>query len=214
MITVLIVEDHPAVAEGLRHVLRDATFDVVGIARDIDEALDLAARHRPQVVLSDVMFGSKPLGLDLGRDLVRIGAENPALLYLSSFDDDWLYEAALKRGAAGYVLKSAEPSEIAAAIRLVAAGGTSFPAQAVRRAAALPRPPTQRERQIIELVSRAAGNGEIAQRLGLSEKTIEVTSLACMRGTRRLVGWNWSCMRSAAAGSRNLRHGTRTRIHR
>ena len=92
---------------------------------------------------------------------------------VSGFDQPSLIRAAFERGAAGYVVKTADLDEILAAIRIVAAGGTAFSATAVRSVRSAPRRPSDRELQVIGRVSAGASNAEAAGVLDLSEKTIE-----------------------------------------
>jgi len=92
---------------------------------------------------------------------------------LSGFDQPSLIRAAFERGAAGYLVKTADIDEILAAIRVVAAGGTAFSATAIRSVRSATRRPSDREIQVIGLISAGASNAEAAAILDLSEKTIE-----------------------------------------
>jgi DNA-binding NarL/FixJ family response regulator len=97
----------------------------------------------------------------------------PAVLLLSGFAQPSLVRAAVDRGAAGYLDKGADLSEILAAIRTVGGGGTAFSAAALRTSRTAPRRPSDREIEVIELVMAGATNAELATALDLSEKTIE-----------------------------------------
>jgi two-component system response regulator DesR len=157
----------------------DATSDLrlVGTAGTFDDAVALIDAERIDVLVSDIQLAGAAEGLRL---LVLLDdrpadtdARRPAVIFLSGFDHPSLIRAAFERGAAGYLVKTVEMSEILAAIRTVAAGGTAFSAAAVRSVRSAPRRPSDREIQVIGLVSAGASNGEAASLLGLSEKTIE-----------------------------------------
>jgi DNA-binding NarL/FixJ family response regulator len=100
------------------------------------------------------------------------------VVFLTSFDAPYFIARAVGAGAAGYVLKSSELSEVVAAVRAAAAGGTFFPAPMLK-AATSHRAPAPREREVIHAVASGAANSEIGVRVGVSEKTVE-TYLARM----------------------------------
>lgn len=170
MIRLAIVEDHPAIAEGLTALLRgEPDVAVVGIAPDCDAADRLIKTLSPDVVLCDIRLGGAMDGLDI---LAR-HTPGPAFIMLSAYSYPSYYSAAVERGAKGYLSKMATIAEILKAVRTVAAGGTAYP-DAVRRAARTAlRPPTQRESQILALVAEGKANAEIAERLLLRPKTVE-----------------------------------------
>jgi DNA-binding NarL/FixJ family response regulator len=156
--------------------LRD-TPDLVlaGAARDVRAGLTLAALV--DVLLCDLQLGGEIGGLDVVRavhDPARPAfATPPAVIVLTSFEHASLIRASIDAGAVGFLHKSAEMDVIVAAIRTVAAGGSVFSADAIRRARSAPRRPSDRELQVIDLVVAGASNGEIAARLSISEKTVE-----------------------------------------
>ncbi|MGZ6266542.1 MAG: response regulator [Candidatus Limnocylindrales bacterium] len=170
MIRLAIVEDHPAIAEGLTALLRvESDLTVVGTAKDGVAADRLIATQSPDVVLCDIRLAGTGDGLEL---LARHPA-GPAFIMLSAYSYPSYYVAAVEHGAKGYLSKMATVEQIAGAVRTVAAGGTAFPS-AVRRAVRTAlRPPTPREAQILALVAEGLGNAEIAERLSLRLKTIE-----------------------------------------
>ncbi len=172
MTTVLVVDDHPVVADGLVAGLERAGITVVGRASDLDGAVARATALRPDVILCDVMLGESPAGLDLPDRLQGTAAAAGAVVFLSSFDLPYFQARAVKAGAAGYLNKSAEPDAIVAAVRAAAQGMTTFSAAALR-AAREHRPPSRRELQIIRMVETGASNGEIGSRLDISDKTVE-----------------------------------------
>jgi DNA-binding NarL/FixJ family response regulator len=171
---VVVVDDHAIVADGL--VLRlgaEPDIEIVGMATQMNEALVLIGRLQPDVVLCDVMLGDAPTGLEVARRLRASLDAPPPVLLLSSYGARYFQRTALANGAAGYVLKSATTSEVCAALRAVAKGGTAFAASIVHPDPATPRAPSERERQVIIEVSRGGGNDDIGQCLGITSKTIE-----------------------------------------
>ena len=181
-IAVGIVDDHPAIVASVAAAVGAADDMVVaGTASTLSGAVALLEPGCGpiDVLLCDIQLADATDGLRL---LSMIGADErarpgglagPAVVILSGFDQPSLIRAAFERGAAGYLSKSASLDEILATIRVVAAGGTSFSASAVRSVRSAPRRPSDRELQVIGLVSAGASNAEAAAVLGLSEKTIE-----------------------------------------
>ncbi|WP_197087845.1 response regulator transcription factor [Micromonospora sp. HK10] len=184
MIRVIVVDDHPVFRAGLTGVLDDAPdIEVVAEAQYGADALDLAVRLRPDVVLMDLHM---PVvnGVEATRRLVAAAPE-VAVLVLTMFDDDESVIAALGAGARGYVVKGADGDRIVGAIRAVAAGeavfGSDIAAGVLRVLAAhrrgdRPSRPfpilTDREREVLDLIAAGLGNREIARRLTLSDKTV------------------------------------------
>lgn len=182
-VRVLVVDDHAHFRAGLRALLATADeIEVCGEAASGEEALTALARHQPDVVLLDLAMPGMG-GIAATR---RILETNPhvRVLVLSMADDDDSVFAALRAGARGYVLKGARRVEIIRAVRVVADGEAIFgPAIATRLMgyfAAVDREPpaatipglTQREHEILALVAQHLTNPQIAQRLGLSQKTV------------------------------------------
>jgi DNA-binding NarL/FixJ family response regulator len=124
----------------------------------------------PDVVISDVQLAGEAEGLRL---LEAVEPGGPAVLLLSSFDQPPLIRTAFERGAAGYLLKTSEVSEILDAIRTVAGGGTAFSASMLRTIRSAPRRPSDREIEVLTLVCGGASNDEVGARLGVTEKTVE-----------------------------------------
>jgi DNA-binding NarL/FixJ family response regulator len=183
-IRVLIVDDHPLFRDGIRALL-DALPDAeaVGEASDGRIAVELAATLTPDVVLMDLHLPVMN-GIEATR---RIVAAQPsvAVLILSMSDDDESVFAAMRAGARGYVLKGADHEEIHRAIVAAAAGEAIFGPEVARRLMALFTAPrtrgpgsdafpelTERELEILELIARGTSNPVIAERLGLSLKTV------------------------------------------
>lgn len=149
-----------------------------GRYEDAVELLDVPRGGGPpiDVLLCDIQLAGAAEGLRLLTKLADRpdGMDRrPAVVILSGFDQPSLIRAAFERGAAGYVVKTADMTEIMAAIRTVAVGGTAYSAAAVRSVRSGPRRPSDREIQVIGLVSAGASNAEAAAMLDLSEKTVE-----------------------------------------
>ena len=178
MIDVLLVDDHALLREGLR-TLVDAAPDlrVVGCAGDGQTALELVGAAEPQVVVMDL---SMPI-MDGVTATRRIMAEHPGVqvLVLTSFSDGERVLDALDAGAAGYILKDAEPTELIAAIRSVADGRSPLDPRVARTLLTARRAPTptvdltEREREVLALVGLGLANKQIARRLDIREGTVK-----------------------------------------
>jgi DNA-binding NarL/FixJ family response regulator len=179
VIRVLVVDDHAFVRQGLRAFLdlQDG-IDVVGEAGDGQEAVAAAERLRPDVVLLDLVM-PRVDGVAALRELRERLPATRAIVLTSFLDDDKLMPA-LRAGAAGYLLKSSAPAEVARAVRAAHAGEALLdPVAAARLIEALERDEepldrlTPREREVLLLLGRGYPNKQIARELRLSEKTIK-----------------------------------------
>jgi NarL family two-component system response regulator LiaR len=176
---VLVVDDHAVVREGLRAFLElQDGIEVAGEAADGREALELAERLRPDVVLMDLVMPELD-GLAAMR-VLRDRLPAARVIVLTSFLDEGKVLPALRAGAAGYLLKNAAPQEVARAVRVAHAGEALLdPVVAARLVESLAgeQEPldrlTPREREVLELLGRGFPNKRIAQELGLSEKTVK-----------------------------------------
>jgi DNA-binding NarL/FixJ family response regulator len=180
---VLIADDHPIFRHGILALLA-ATPDLVAVGEACtgDEAMELAASLKPDLILMDVQMPVRN-GIDATRQIL---AANPEIrvLMVTMFEDDASIFTAMRAGARGYLLKDAEKSDILRAVRAVGNGEAIFgPAIATRLIdyfnAPLPTPApgefpelTDREREILELIAQGHRNQEIARRLVLSHSTI------------------------------------------
>lgn len=185
-IRLVIADDHPVYRDGLARLLSEiGGFDVVGVAADGVEAVELAASLAPDVVVMDIRMPNLD-GIEATR---RITAASPStgVVVLSMFEDDELVFAAVRAGARGYLLKDADDDEIAAVLRGIARGEAIFgPTTARRLLDMLGRAPeqseqtasnpfpqlTQREQEVLELLARGKRNATIADELFLSERTV------------------------------------------
>lgn len=175
-ITVLLADDHSLVRRGFRRMLEDDPgIAVVGEAQDGDEAVQLARRHRPQVIVMDcAMPGTN--GIAATKQILQ-EAPDVAVLMLSMHAEDTLVRQAMAAGARGYVLKNALDLDLAAAVRRVALGETLID-PGVSPAAALKgernRALSERELDVLRLICEGLSNREIATRLTLSVNTVAV----------------------------------------
>jgi DNA-binding NarL/FixJ family response regulator len=170
VIRLAIVEDHPAVADGLATLIQGSPdVKVVGTAPDVAKAAALIAGETPDVVLCDVRLAHD----DDGFELVREFSPRPAFIMLTAVSYPSYHARAVDLGAMGYLSKMASVDEILDAIRAVAAGGTAYPSDARRSAKEALRLPTPRELEILGLVAEGLSNVEIADALSLRVKTVE-----------------------------------------
>jgi DNA-binding NarL/FixJ family response regulator len=169
---VVAIDDHPAILDAIdRAVTASESMTLVGVARDRSSAERLIADRDPDVVVCDVQLGGNVDGLRL---LERFGGgQRPIFLMLSAYDYPSLFRAAHERGAAGYLLKTADLRDVVEAIERVAGGTTVFTTADMRRVNEAPRRPSEREIQVLDLVASGATNDEIGERLVLSLKTVE-----------------------------------------
>jgi DNA-binding NarL/FixJ family response regulator len=177
-IRIMLVDDHPVVRAGLR-ALVDGQEDltVVGEADGLDAALRIAEAERPDVVLMDLSLGPRAAGGAEVTSRLRALGQPPEVLVLTTYDTESDILRALDAGARGYLLKDAPPGELFAGIRATARGETvlapTVAATLVRRTASPGPTITEREVEVLELLSRGLGNKEMARELFVSEATVK-----------------------------------------
>ena len=178
MIRIVIADDHAVVRAGLAQLM--ATFadvELVGAAANGQEAVVLCAERRPDVVLMDLEMPVLD-GIEATRQ-IRAAQPEVAVVVLTSFSDRERILRALDAGAAGYLLKDAEPDELSRAIQAAARGEAPLDPKAARALLSARRAPSpaeslsQREREVLAMVGEGMPNKVIAQRLSISEKTVK-----------------------------------------
>ena len=164
-IRVAIVDDHPVVREGTAALLATVPgLSIAGTAGSLEDAMPLLDPSAVDVVLLDIRLGSQS-----GLTLLGGKANLPAIVVLTAYDYPQYAAAALRLGAAGFVLKTAPIAELIEAIRRAASGGMAFGVRPVGLTPVL----TAREREVVLLVVDGRSNDEIGVALGITSKTVE-----------------------------------------
>lgn len=177
MISLLIVDDHPVVRDGLRGMFgADPRFEVVGEAADGAEAVAAGERLRPDVILMDLRMPGTD-GVAAIRELAKRGVPSRVLV-LTTYDTDSHVLSAIEAGATGYLLKEAPRAELVRAVEAAARGQAVLsPTVATRLLGQVrkpaPAPLSQRELEVLELIAQGSTNREAAKRLFISETTVK-----------------------------------------
>ena len=177
--TVLLADDHTIVTDGLSRILREADFDVVGAVRDGQRLIDLAARLRPDVIITDLSMPGLT-GLDV---LARLKTErlDSKVIVLTMHHDADLATDAIRGGASGFLLKESAGDELLVAVRHALDGKvyitptiTKDVMERMAGASKAKEPQlTPRQRDILRLIVKGQRMKEIASNLGLSTRTVE-----------------------------------------
>jgi two-component system, NarL family, response regulator LiaR len=177
-IRTLITDDHKVVRRGLRGFLElDPGLEVVGEASNGEEAVEMALRLEPDVVLMDLLMPVMD-GIEATRE-IRLRRPEVEVVALTSVLEDASVTGAIKAGAIGYLLKTTEADELCEAIRAAAAGQVRLAPEAAARLMREVRAPespetlTKREAEVLKLVARGKANKQVARELFIDEKTVK-----------------------------------------
>lgn len=185
---ILVADDHPIVRAGIKAVLStQRRWEICAEAENGTVLLELASQHQPDLAIIDYAL---PVlnGLEAARQLRQAALKTHVLIY-TMYEDDTLIRDALQMGVRGYLLKSEEDDRLVAAVRAVGSGKTYFSQPVTDRllgeflgASQAGEPVlTAREREIVQLVAQGEPNKAIAERLGLSIKTVDAHRTAAMK---------------------------------
>jgi DNA-binding NarL/FixJ family response regulator len=179
----MLADDHRMLREGLGRSMREQGFDVVGEASDGAEAVAMAQRVRPDVILMDVTMPEMD-GVEACRQ-VRLELPGTQVVMLTMHADQEVLASAIRAGASGYLVKDCSTEEIASAVRMAASGETALSPQLaasmlneVRKwdkaaAAEEERVVTKREEEVLQLIADGCSTPEVAAKLYISQKTVK-----------------------------------------
>jgi DNA-binding NarL/FixJ family response regulator len=183
-VTIVVVDDHPIVRQGLRHLLEaESEFRVVGEAEDGIEALQLIERLKPDILVLDMMMPSLN-GLEVLRRIKNISPITRTIILSMQSADAYVFES-LKNGAVGYVLKETGPSELVKAVHEVIQGNQYLSAKLSKRLQTSVQrimdtlsdayeTLTAREREILQMTAEGRTSQEIGDKLVISPRTVEI----------------------------------------
>lgn len=184
-IRVILADDHAVVRKGIREFLEeDGEIQVVAEAVDGAQAVALTAQHRPQVAVLDIQM-PRMNGIEATRR-IKAGHPQVRVLILTAYDDDPYIFASLQAGASGYVMKTADSSELVRAVKAVARGESALDPVVARKVVervaggarqvageAAVEPLTEREIEVLRLAARGDTNRAIGRALGISDRTVQ-----------------------------------------
>jgi DNA-binding NarL/FixJ family response regulator len=181
-IRLMLADDHRMLREGLGRSMREQGFDIVGEAGDGAEAVQMAMRLRPDVILMDVTMPEMD-GVEACR-AIRKDLLSTQVVMLTMHADQEVLASAIRAGASGYLVKDCSTEEIAAAVRMAASGETALSPQLAasmlnevrkwdKAAAEEERIVTKREEEVLQLIADGCSTPEVAARLYISQKTVK-----------------------------------------
>jgi DNA-binding NarL/FixJ family response regulator len=181
-IRLMLADDHRMLREGLSRSMREQGFDVVGEAGDGAEAVQMAHRMRPDVILMDVTMPEMD-GVEACR-AVRKDLPNTQVVMLTMHADQEVLASAIRAGASGYLVKDCSTEEIASAVRMAAGGETALSPQLAasmlnevrkwdKAAVEEERIVTKREEEVLQLIADGCSTPEVAAKLYISQKTVK-----------------------------------------
>ncbi len=181
-IRLMLADDHRMLREGLSRSMSEMGFAVVGEARNGAEAVEMASRTQPDVILMDVTMPQMD-GVEACRQ-IRQAMPNVAIVMLTMHADQDVLTSAIRAGACGYLVKDCSTEEIASAVKMAAQGDTALSPQLaasmlneVRRldqpSAAEERIVTKREEEVLQLIADGCSTPEVAEQLYISQKTVK-----------------------------------------
>jgi len=184
-IKVMLADDHPVVMGGFAMALAGFGVEVVGQARTPTEAVEAYQALAPDVAILDMRFGEQMTGLDAARQILAV-APKAHIIFLTQFDQDALVKEAYRIGARALVTKDCDPAELFTAVQRAAQGELYFMPAIAERLASLSvlgeQSPQalldERSLEIFKLMAEGLTNAEIAEKLGVSSKTISNSSQA------------------------------------
>ena len=175
-ISVMLVDDHPVVREGLSSMLRSADgVSVVGQAGSGEEAIAMVAGLAPDIVLLDLRMGGMD-GVETTGHLLRVAPATKVVI-VTTYETDTDILRAVEAGAAGYLLKGSSRDDLVQAVKAAARGETvltpSLAPKLFRARVVEPPALSDREREVLQLVSQGLTNADIGRRLFISEATVK-----------------------------------------
>lgn len=184
-ISVVLADDHVLMRKGLRKILEmEEDIEVIGEASDGEEAIQVVMDKKPQVLLLDINM-PKLNGIDVTKALKNKGVDTKIVILTIYDDREYLLEL-IKQGISGYILKDIEPSGLIDAVRCASQGETYIQPNLTKALVAeynrLTQPVsnqgtrkdlTVREKEVVKYIAEGMSNGEISQKLGISDKTVK-----------------------------------------
>jgi DNA-binding NarL/FixJ family response regulator len=218
-ISILIVDDHALVREGMREILQtQPDMQVVGEAEDSATTVALAAARQPDIVLLDVEIPGDEVTTTVNQ--IRSRSPNSRVIILSMYEGPQLVQAVLAAGIRGYLLKSVHWEELVVAIRAVYADrdriilGVSRESLSYAPQGSSPGTLSAREHEVLDLVAQAFSNGQIASRLQLTEATVKrhlrnifvkLGAVSRLDAVNKAKEWKRHQRTTGTAGERKLR---------